>query len=108
MALKITYFVHGTTTDNEKRIASGHNDVGLSGLGEKQSIELRRLVKNRKFDAVFCSDLRRAVDSAELAFGDFFEIIEDKRLREVDYGDLTRAKEEEVDYSEHINKKFPN
>lgn len=38
MSIKITYFVHGTTTDNEKKISSGWADVGLSELGIKQSI----------------------------------------------------------------------
>ncbi len=40
MSTKITYFVHGTTTDNEKEISSGWFDIGLSDLGVKQSIDL--------------------------------------------------------------------
>jgi len=32
MATKITYFVHGTTTDNEQHISSGWKDVELSGF----------------------------------------------------------------------------
>jgi len=36
MSIKITYFVHGTTTDNEKEISSGWSDVELSELGIKQ------------------------------------------------------------------------
>lgn len=30
MSVKTTYFVHGTTTDNEKEISSGWSDVELS------------------------------------------------------------------------------
>jgi broad specificity phosphatase PhoE len=37
MAIKITYFVQGTTTDNEQHISSGWKDVELSELGRKQS-----------------------------------------------------------------------
>ena len=59
MPIKITYFVHGTTTDNEKDISSGSSDVELSELGVKQSIELKDKVKDKKFDVVFCSDLKR-------------------------------------------------
>ncbi|EKE05987.1 MAG: hypothetical protein ACD_19C00129G0002 [uncultured bacterium] len=33
MAVDITYFVHGTTTDNEKDISSGWYDVELSEKG---------------------------------------------------------------------------
>ncbi len=86
MAVKIIYFVHGTTTDNEKGISSGWFDVTLSDLGIKQTIELKDKIKDKKFDVVFCSDLKRAVDSAKLAFEGVVPIISDKRLRECDYG----------------------
>jgi fused signal recognition particle receptor len=108
--VKITYFIHGSTVDNEKELASGWADAELSDLGKKQSIELKDLIKEKKFDFVFCSDLARTVDSAKLTFGDSFNIIQDKRLREVNYGDLTRTDSKKV-YSqmlEHINKPFPN
>lgn len=86
MSIKITYFVHGTTTDNEKGISSGWSDAPLSDLGIKQSIELKDKVKDKKFDIVFCSDLKRAVDSANLTFKGITPIISDKRLRECNYG----------------------
>ena len=86
MAVKITYFVHGTTTDNEKEISSGWFDVGLSELGVKQSVELKDKIKDKNFDVVFCSDLKRAVDSAKLTFEGIAPIIPDKRLRECNYG----------------------
>ena len=84
--MRITYFVHGTTTDNEKEISSGWYDVELSELGVKQAKGLREQIKDRKFDAVFCSDLKRAVGSAKLAFEGKAPIIPDARLRECNYG----------------------
>jgi len=86
MAIKITYFVHGTTTDNENNISSGWSDAELSESGIKQSIELKDKIKNKKFDVVFCSDLKRAVDSAKLTFEGIAPIIPDQRLRECNYG----------------------
>ena len=86
MTVKITYFVHGTTTDNEDEISSGWKDAELSELGVGQSVELGNQVKSRKFDAVFCSDLKRATSSATLAFEGFAPIITDARLRECNYG----------------------
>jgi broad specificity phosphatase PhoE len=86
MSINITYFVHGTTTDNEVEKSSGWNDVGLSDLGIKQSIDLKDQIKGKKFDVVFCSDLKRAIDSAELTFKGLVPIIPDKRLRECNYG----------------------
>ncbi len=67
MSVKITYFVHGTTTDNENHISSGWFDVELSELGVQQSRDLAEQTKDKHFDVVFCSDLKRAVDSANLA-----------------------------------------
>ncbi len=86
MTIKITYFVHGTTTDNEQGISSGWYDVGLSDLGIKQSIDLKDQIRGKEFDVVFCSDLKRAVDSAKLTFEGAVPIIPDKRLRECNYG----------------------
>jgi broad specificity phosphatase PhoE len=107
--LRITYFVHGTSADNEQNLSSGWHDVGLSELGKKQSLELRKLLREREFDVVYCSDLKRAVDSAEIVFGSKTEIIQDKRLRECNYGDLTRSKIDEITslMLEHIEKQFP-
>ncbi|MDD5750457.1 MAG: histidine phosphatase family protein [Candidatus Pacebacteria bacterium] len=106
---KITYFVHGTTTDNEQGIATGWAGGELSELGIKQAKELGDLVADRKFDAVFCSDLKRAVDSAQLGFADKYEIMPDARLRECDYGDFNQKPEEfKSDMTKFIDKPFPN
>lgn len=87
MAVSITYFVHGTTTDNEQNISSGSSDVALSDLGVQQSIALRDQIDIQSFDVVFCSDLIRAVDSSKLTFEDKVPIVVDARLRECNYGD---------------------
>mgnify|MGYP003403435086 CR=1 FL=1 len=88
MSVKITTFAHGTTLDNEKEISSGWYDVELSPLGIEQSKKLREQTKDTKFDIVFCSDLKRAVDTANLAFEGVAPIIVDARLRECNYGSL--------------------
>ncbi len=110
MVINITYFVHSTTTDNEKEISSGWSDVELSELGIKQSIELKNKIKDKKFDVVFCSDLKRAVDSAKLIFEGVVPIIPDKRLRECNYGKLNgypSSVVEPMQEEECITKKFP-
>lgn len=109
MAVKITYFVHGTTTDNEKDLATGWAPGELSLLGIKQSKELGPLVADKHFDVVFCSDLKRAVDSANLAFAGKYEIISDKRLREANYGDFTQKPSEESKYdiAQYVEMPFP-
>ncbi len=109
MPIKITYFVHGTTTDNAKEISSGWSDVGLSDLGVKQSVELKDKIKDNKFDVVFCSDLKRAVDSAKLTFEGMVPIIQDKRLRECNYGKYNAQSSATVEPMQEkcITEKFP-
>ncbi len=106
----ITYFVHGTTIDNEKALATGWSPGELSELGIKQAKELRVLVSHKKFDVVFCSDLKRAIDSAKFGFGKKYRIIQDKRLRECNYGDFTEksAKEFNNNMADYIESQFPN
>jgi len=108
MSIKITYFVHGTTTDNEKNISSGWSDVELSELGIQQSIDLIDQIKEKHFDVVFCSDLKRAVKSAELTFKDKVEIIQDERLRECNYGEYNAQSSDIVEpmQEKSITEKF--
>ncbi len=109
IGMYIIYFVHGTTTDNENDIATGWLPGELSALGIKQSQELERLVADKKFDAVFCSDLQRAVDSAELSFGNKYKIQKDQRLREADYGDWNGQPHDlKNNMAVYINQSFPH
>ena len=86
--MKITYFVHSITTDNEKGIATGWLDGELSEEGIKRIKQLPELITDNSFEAVYPSDLHRAIQSAEIAFANTHPIIPDRRLREVNYGDL--------------------
>lgn len=135
--LTITYFVHGTTTDNENGISTGWNPGELSTLGIAQSKELAELLRGKasKYDVVFTSDLKRAVDSARFmfaplhpassnmnrrttlqhfsnrdvtGFGENFQT--DARLRECNYGDLNGGAEATVEplCFKHIDTPFPN
>ncbi len=108
--VKITYFVHGTTTDNEKDLATGWNPGQLSSKGIQQSKELGNTIKHHHFDVVFCSDLQRAIDSAKLTFETRVPIREDARLRECNYGNWN-GKEAQLFKSkltEYVNTPFPN
>ncbi|MEI8364345.1 MAG: histidine phosphatase family protein [archaeon] len=110
MSVKITYFVHGTTTDNLQDLATGWEQGELSEKGITQSIELANLVSHLNFDVIICSDLKRAIDSANYAFKNKYPIIQDKRIREANYGDFTLkpSKEFKDRLVEYIDKPFPN
>ncbi len=110
MDIKITYYVHGTTTDNENNVCTGWNHGILSELGVKQSQGLRSLVSEKQFDLVYCSDLKRAIDSAEICFSGICRVIHDSRLREANYGDLNGAPEYRFNenHTAYIENPFPN
>ena len=109
MSVEITYFVHGTTTDNEQEISSGWKDVDLSQKGIDQSVALKDQIKDKKFDVVFCSDLTRAVHSAKLSFEGQFPIIPDARLRECNYGTFNGQPSEIVEpiQEQPVTERFP-
>jgi len=110
MAVYITNFAHGTTVDNEQGLSSGWNDVPLSELGIEQGKKLRELTAEKKFDIVFCSDTKRASETAKFAFEGLAPIMADQRLRECNYGDLNGGDSSIVEPMQESNfdKKFPN
>lgn len=108
--VQIIFEAHGTSLDNEAHLSSGQYDVELSELGKKQAKELGERYKNQRFDAIFCSDLQRSYKTGEIAFGKKYPTTKDERLRECDYGDLTRhpSREVELEKINHIHEPFPN
>lgn len=63
--------------------------------------------KDIKFDIIFTSDLIRAIDSANIAFPNIKKI-QDKRLRECNYGNLDGEDKNLIVYEEHIDVPFPS
>jgi broad specificity phosphatase PhoE len=86
--MKITYFVHSTTYDNEAGLATGWMQGELSDKGIEQARSLAGTLSDRSFDAVFTSDLHRAMVSTDLYFSNKFPVFIDWRLRECNYGNL--------------------
>lgn len=107
MSVKIIYFVHGTTYDNATGKCSGWKQVKLNDLGKEQAKNLGNIVKDLKIDMIFTSDLTRAIDSANIIWPNSKKI-QDRRLRECNYGDYDGESKELVNYEEHINNPFPN
>ena len=110
MSVAVTYFVHSITTDNESGLATGWLPGELSEIGRQKAIELAPQLAERQFDEVFSSDLPRAVESAELFFGDRYKIIQDDRLRECNYGDMNgkSAKLFKDRMTDFVDTPFPN
>ncbi len=79
--------MHSITEDNENGLATGWMQGKLSEEGIKRALSLREDLSYRDFDAVFCSDLERAIQSTDLFFDNKFPIFLDWRLRECNYGE---------------------
>ena len=110
-SLKLVFETHATSLDNEAGLASGWFDVALSTAGEQQARMLGARRRDDHLAVVFCSDLTRAFRTAEIAFGDCSHpIVRDARLRECDYGDLTRRPTSEIEQRRllHLAEPFPN
>ena len=91
----VVFETHATSEDNESLIATGWNGGALSRLGREQARELGERRRD-DVDAVVSSDLRRAVETASIAFPDR-PVQLDWRLRECDYGALTAMPKAQLD-----------
>ncbi|MFL5959320.1 MAG: histidine phosphatase family protein [Gaiellaceae bacterium] len=89
MSVEVVYETHATSEDNEAGIATGWLPGRLSAQGREQARELGERRRDDGISVVLTSDLRRAVETAEIAFaGSEVPIAQDSRLRECDYGEL--------------------
>ena len=86
----MVYETHATTLDNEAGVSTGWRPGELSGRGRREALALGERRREPPPDLVVSSDLRRAVETVELAFAEStVERRTDPRLRECDYGSLT-------------------
>jgi 2,3-bisphosphoglycerate-dependent phosphoglycerate mutase len=87
--IQVVFETHSISEDNERGVASGWSHSRLSPRGRELANELGQRRRHDAIDAVFSSDLRRAAETAEIAFGETgIPILLDWRLRECDYGKL--------------------
>ncbi len=78
---------HGETAWNAVKRLQGHLDVPLNAKGEQQAAALGRALRDEPLDAVFSSDLQRALHTAQaLAAPRGMQVQLDPRLRERCYG----------------------
>jgi broad specificity phosphatase PhoE len=110
LSSELIFETHAITIDNERGIATGWRDGELSDAGKRLAAELGARHRARPPDAVYTSDLGRAVETAEIAFAaSGIPIRRDARLRECDYGELTGMTVERLDAERagHVEVPFP-
>ena len=95
------YFVrHGETMYNLMRKMQGWSDTPLTERGIPVLEATAQKLQNTHFDAVYSSDLKRAVDTAKIMLtanhATDTQIIESRNLREVFFGSFEGENEEET------------
>jgi len=86
---------HGVTEWNKERRYCGYKDIGLSNEGKSQVKLLFNRLGRFRFDKVYCSNRKRAMQTARMLFKQA-RIIPDRGLREINFGVLEGLKHEEI------------
>lgn len=112
MTTRLWFETHAITTDNEAHRATGWLPGVLAEAGAAQHDERGERISRRRPDAIFTSDLDRAVATARgaLAHADLeVRLFLDWRLRECDYGELNSAAADRVhaDRLRHLTDPYP-
>jgi broad specificity phosphatase PhoE len=108
--IELVYETHSLTLDNERGFATGWLPGELSPHGRELARELAERRRHDGIAAVFTSDLRRAVETVEIAFASSaIPIHQDARLRECNYGELNGAPVAEIEAirADCIERPFP-
>jgi broad specificity phosphatase PhoE len=93
------YFLrHGESRGNSARIIQGRQDPGLSEKGVEQSEAVAPWFKERQIDAILCSPLKRALQTAETVARvlGVAEVLPQQCLTELDTGIFTGLTVEQI------------
>ena len=94
---KVFIVRHGATDWNNLKRAQGHADIDLNDEGRKQALETAQHLAGESLDAVYSSDLKRAVDTARpIADAHGLVVRTDRRFREIDQGEWEGLHTDEI------------
>jgi len=108
--VEIVFETHSISVDNERGIATGWLQGELSERGKREAKKLGERRRSDGISAVLTSDLARAVETAQIAFGSSgVPISQDERLRECNYGELNGMPSArlEAERSRRIDEAYP-
>ena len=98
--MKLYILRHGETDYNNQGRFQGQNDISLNERGKKQAEETKIKLKDIKFDKVFVSPLKRAIETAKIVVPDY-NLEVDNRIIERSFGKL-EGKKGYLDYEKKI------
>ena len=111
MAVAVVFETHSISEDNEAGFATGWLGGRLSNAGRDQAARLGERRRRDGIDMVFTSDLNRAVETAQIAFGTSdLPVLLDWRLRECNYGRMNGMPRTQLDAerSARLDEPFPD
>lgn len=85
--VKLILIRHGQTNYNLKKRYCGFRDININKTGRLQSKEIKYKLKGLKIDKIFCSDLKRSMETARIIFGKKHNLIISPDLREINFGE---------------------
>jgi len=110
MPVAVVFETHSISEDNEAGVATGWLGGRLSDAGREQAFLLGERRRRDGLDVVFTSDLNRALETAQIAFGaGDLPVLLDWRLRECNYGRLNGMSRKRLDAerSARLDEPFP-
>ncbi len=109
--MRLILIRHGETEWNSQGKIQGFTDIGLNEKGREQSKLLALSLRDEKIDAVYSSDLKRAVETAtEIASYHGLPVQTNSALREMNHGALEGLTSVELKekYSDILNEWINN
>lgn len=98
---------HGQSTANRDKIVQGQLNTELTELGKTQAKLTAERLKKYQFDKIYSSDLQRAYKTAqEINKHQNLEIIQDKKIREINSGDWHGIPIDQIDFTELEKNKY--
>src|SRR5262249_21763933 len=98
MPVAVVFETHSISEDNEAGLATGWLGGRLSAAGKAQAARLGERRRLNGIDVVFTSDLNRAAETAQIAFGTSdLPVLLDWRLRECNYGSMNGMPRTQLD-----------
>lgn len=88
---------HGRVPSNDKKIIGGRGNEELTEVGVQQAESVRDKLQDINFDAIFSSNVRRAVQTAEIINIHGLDINLDERLAEREPGTALGKSRKDID-----------
>lgn len=107
---KIILIRHGESKLNVEGVYYGILNPELTEKGKEQAKKTREILKNISYEKIYTSDLKRAIETAEIVNYKELEISIDEELRELNFGIFEGRSYEELleKYPEELKKSQKN